>query len=67
MPKRFLPAEYGGAAGSMQSLIDSWEKKLLESHEELSAWQQYGSNELLRPGAPVTEETLLSMTSGSIF
>lgn len=61
VPKRFLPTEYGGEAGSIQSLIDHWEKKLLDNREALLEWEQYGTNELLRPGAPITEDSLESL------
>lgn len=61
MPKRLLPAEYGGEAGPIQSLIDYWEHKLLENREKLIEWEKYGTNELLRPGAPITEDTLCEL------
>lgn len=60
VPKRFLPTEYGGEAGTIQSLIDHWEKRLLDSREALAEWENYGTNELLRPGTPITEESILA-------
>lgn len=60
VPKRFLPTEYGGEAGTIQSLIDHWEQKLLDNRDALAEWEQYGTNELLRPGTPVTEESLIA-------
>lgn len=59
--KRFLPTEYGGEAGSIQSLIDDWEKKLIDDWESLKEWEKYGSNELNRAGPPITEETIMLM------
>lgn len=60
VPKRFLPAEYGGEAGTIQSLIDEWERKLMDRREELAEWEKFGTNELLRLGTPVTEESLIA-------
>lgn len=70
IPRRFLPTEYGGEAGSIQSLTAHWEQKFLDIRPSILEWDKYGTNELLRPGAPVTEETLLSIdtdTNGFIF
>lgn len=69
IPKRFLPEEYGGEAGSIDCLTKHWEQKLLDYRQTTIDWDRYGSNELLRPGAPVTEESLLSITdtNGFIF
>lgn len=60
VPKRFLPTEYGGEAGTIQSLVDYWENKLLDSRATLAEWEEYGTNELLRSGTPVTEESILA-------
>lgn len=67
IPKRFLPTEYGGNAGSMKHLIEHWENILVENHESLAAWEKYGTNELYRPGAPITEETIMAMPDSSMF
>lgn len=67
VPKRFLPTEYGGEAGNLQSLIDYWETKLIEKQDTLMEYEKYGTNELLRRGPPVTEETLSSICDGNNF
>lgn len=64
VPKRLLPTEYGGEAGTIPSLVEYWEKKLLDNRDALLEWEQYGTNESLRRGAPITEESLGSLTDG---
>lgn len=68
IPRCFLPAEYGGEAGSIQNLIDYWEQKLLNNFDSLLDWEQYGSLEILRQnGAPITEESIIAMPDSRIF
>lgn len=67
IPKKFLPTEYGGDAGSTQSLIDYWAKKLLDNYDSLAQWDEYGTKELFRPGAPITEDTIMSLPDVSCF
>lgn len=51
----------------MKTLTDYWEKKLLEKREEIIEWEKYGTNELLRPGAPITEETIIQSDISFFF
>ncbi|XP_055306928.1 alpha-tocopherol transfer protein-like isoform X2 [Sitodiplosis mosellana] len=67
IPKRYLPTEYGGDAGSIASIIDYWCKRLLDNYESLAQWDEYGTNELFRPGAPITEETIMALPDASSF
>lgn len=67
IPKRFLPTEYGGDAGSTEYLSDYWYNRLLDNYESLAEWDQYGTNELHRPGAPITEETIMALPDASCF
>ncbi|XP_031627386.1 retinol-binding protein pinta-like isoform X2 [Contarinia nasturtii] len=58
VPKQFLPTEYGGDAGTIAQLSANWMKKLLDNVDSLNEWNKYGTNELHRPGAPITDETI---------
>ncbi|XP_037032032.1 alpha-tocopherol transfer protein-like [Bradysia coprophila] len=52
VPREMMPIEYGGTAGSLQSLTDEWEKKFL-SHRDyfLTESSMYGVDEKKRIGA----------------
>lgn len=65
VPKRFLPTEYGGEAGTIQSLIDHWVQKLSDSNEQIVEWDKYGTDETKRKSSPITEETILSIPNGT--
>lgn len=67
VPKRLLPSEYGGNAGSIDQLIAHWTEILVANHESLSEFEQLGSNELFRPGPPITEETIIAMPDSNMF
>lgn len=61
IPQECLPAEYGGSNGTVQDVIDTWEKKLLEYKSYFDEEAQYCTNEKLRPGRPVNAESLFGM------
>ena len=61
MPKDCLPAEYGGSNGTIQDVVNTWEKKLLAYKEYFEEEVQYGTNEKLRPGRPVNAESLFGI------
>ncbi|XP_037951006.1 alpha-tocopherol transfer protein-like [Teleopsis dalmanni] len=58
IPKECLPAEYGGSNGTVQDVIETWERKLLSYKDYFEDEAQYGTNEKLRPGRPVDSATL---------
>lgn len=61
IPRRLLPAEYGGEAGTTETLIKDWEKKLIDNWPSLEKWEKCGTNELNRAGPPITEETIMML------
>jgi hypothetical protein len=52
IPKRLLPKEYGGEVGTIQSLINEWEKKFMSYREFYIEEQQYKTDEKKRVGTP---------------
>lgn len=64
VPKNILPVEYGGENGTIQEIIDYWEKKLLSYRDYFNEDKNYGVDESLRIGAPFNQETLFG-TDGS--
>lgn len=61
IPRRLLPSEYGGEAGSIQSMIDANEKKFMEYRQYFIDDDQYGVVEKLRVGAPKNPESLFGI------
>ncbi|XP_037813926.1 alpha-tocopherol transfer protein-like [Lucilia sericata] len=61
IPQDCLPAEYGGSNGTVQDVINTWEKKLLEYKSYFDEEVQYCTNEKLRPGRPVNSESLFGI------
>ena len=61
IPKEILPTEYGGDAGPIQAIHDTWLKKL----EEYGPWfveqESVKTNEALRPGKPKTHDDLFGL------
>ena len=53
IPQRLLPAEYGGENGTIPSIIDYWEKKIISYRDYFIEDAKYGSDEKLRIGAPI--------------
>lgn len=64
VPQRLLPAEYGGEAGTIKSINEMWEKKLLENRDYFLEMANYGTDEKKRKGAPKNTESLFG-TDGS--
>lgn len=51
VPRKMMPLEYDGEAGSLQSLLDEWEKKLLFYRDYfLDDSRKYGVDERKRIG-----------------
>lgn len=61
IPREILPAEYGGDAGPLQNIHETWIKKL----EEYGPWfveqESIKTNEALRPGKPKTHDDLFGL------
>lgn len=52
VPRKMMPTEYEGEAGSLQSLLDEWQNKLLSNRQYfLDDSQKYGVDEKKRIGA----------------
>ncbi|KAL2742032.1 endoglucanase E-4-like isoform X2 [Vespula maculifrons] len=58
IPKEILPIEYGGNAGSIQTIHDAWIKKLEEYGPWFAAQTSVVANETLRPGKPRTHDDI---------
>lgn len=63
IPKRLFPNEYGGEAGSIQSITEYWEKKIDEYADYFLEEEKegYGTDESKRPGKPKTADTLFGL------
>lgn len=61
IPKRLFPTEYGGEVGSIQSLIDVWEKKLIANKEFFKEDEKFGTDEKKRVGRPKNSESLFGV------
>lgn len=48
IPQRLMPAEYGGEAGSIESIINSWEKRIISYRDYYKADEYYGVDESQR-------------------
>jgi len=59
-----LPNEYGGQAGSVESLINTWEKRIISYRDYYKQEEKFGVDEKKRIGAPKTADTLFGV-SGS--
>lgn len=57
-----MPSEYGGDAGSVQSLIENWEKKIHANRQYfLDESNLYGVDEKKRIGQPKNPSSLFGM------
>uniref|UniRef100_A0A1B0CUX6 CRAL-TRIO domain-containing protein n=2 Tax=Lutzomyia longipalpis TaxID=7200 RepID=A0A1B0CUX6_LUTLO len=61
IPKKLLPKEYGGEAGSVKELTVKWEKKFMDYRDYFLEEAKYGTDEKKRPGRPKTEETIFGI------
>lgn len=48
IPKRLLPKEYGGEVGSIDEIMDHWEKKLMDYSDYLIDEGKFGTDESKR-------------------
>lgn len=61
IPQELLPAEYGGKAGSIPDIMETWVKKVQEYKQYFEDDVKYGVDEKLRPGEPKNAETLFGI------
>ncbi|XP_037046914.1 retinol-binding protein pinta-like [Bradysia coprophila] len=61
VPRKLLPKEYGGEAGSIQEIIDNLEKTLIENREFFIEDDNYGVDEKRRVGRPKNSESLFGV------
>jgi hypothetical protein len=59
-----MPTEYGGEAGTLETIINSWEKRIVSYRDYYKEEEQFGVDEKKRPGAARNGHTDLG-TSGS--
>ena len=52
IPKNYLPAEYGGSVGSIESIINDWKKRIIEFRPFFLEDVKYKTNERKRIGEP---------------
>lgn len=48
VPQRLMPAEYGGDAGSLESIINTWEKRIISYRDYYKEDEQFGVDESKR-------------------
>jgi len=61
IPREMMPTEYEGSAGSIQSLTDEWEKKLLAYRDYFIEEENYGVDEKKRIGRPKNPDSLFGI------
>lgn len=61
IPLKYLPREYGGENSSIEEILDVWEKKLDEYREYFKNNEQYGVDEMLRPGKAIDFDSMFGL------
>ncbi|KAG7197628.1 hypothetical protein KM043_013409 [Ampulex compressa] len=61
VPKEMLPEEYGGQAGPIRAIQDTWMQKLKEYGPWFKEQENVKANEALRPGQPKTHDDLFGL------
>ncbi|KAL0849063.1 hypothetical protein ABMA28_013425 [Loxostege sticticalis] len=61
IPKEYLPAEYGGNAGTIKEITAYWKQKVLEYKDWLDEDTTFGTDESKRPGKPKTAEEMFGV------
>lgn len=61
IPQKLMPTEYGGEAGSVKSLSDACEKKVLAYRDYFLEESKYGVDEKKRPGRPKNSDSLFGV------
>lgn len=61
VPKAMLPTEYGGDAGSIKDINETWRTKMATYTQWFKEQEASKANEALRPGSPRTADDLFGM------
>lgn len=61
IPKNLLPVEYGGENGTIQDLIEYWEKKVLSYRDFLIEDDSFGTDESKRVAVHKHAESLFGV------
>lgn len=61
VPRKLLPKEYGGDAGTIQELINQTEKKLIAYRDYFIEDENYGVDEKKRIGRPKNSDSLFGL------
>lgn len=63
IPKHLMPSDggYGGEGGTIQSIIEYWEKRLIENRDFYLEESNYGVDEKKRPGNSKSAESLFGL------
>lgn len=48
IPQKLMPAEYGGSAGSLESIVNSWEKRIVSYRDYYKEEEKFGVDESKR-------------------
>lgn len=61
VPRKLMPKEYGGEAGSIQDIINETEKQLLAYRDFFIEDDKYGVDEKKRVGKPKNSDSLFGL------
>lgn len=61
VPRKLLPKEYGGDAGTIQEITDALEKRLIANREYFLEDEKYGVDEKKRVGRPKNADNLFGL------
>lgn len=61
IPREILPEEYGGQAGPIKAIHDTWIKKLEEYGPWFKEQESVKTNEAFRPGKPKTHDDIFGL------
>lgn len=61
VPRKLMPKEYGGEAGSIQDLIDENERRLVAFRDFFLEDDQFGVDEKKRIGKPKNSDSLFGL------
>lgn len=61
IPQKLMPVEYGGEAGTIAEIMETWVQKAKQYEKYFEEDVNYGTNEKLRPGKPKNAELLFGV------
>lgn len=61
VPRRLLPKEYGGDAGTIQEISNDLEKRLIANRDFFIEDEKYGVDEKKRVGRPKNADNLFGL------